>query len=166
MAKHTKTTVEAMKAEDTRSAVPQGFDDLPAVTSSLDLQGWIRPAEDLHVYGELLSTVSRKEPRRNQSAKFLVIQLAMPMVGLILSDDRDADAEEGELEAGSNVGLDMRQAYSQLEGQTGRVHIHFIAKKELTDGNTWWETKVYFAPTTKPRGTEAPGPSGDPVIPF
>lgn len=171
MAKHTK-----QKAEDfmTRSEAlmkgqaPEGFDDLPQVSSDkLDIRGWVRPSENLHIYGYLISTVKRKAPRKNQAEKFLIIKLAAPMTCLILPEDRDDEAAEGLLEAGQQIGLDMRQFYNQLDGRTGKVHIHFIKLEELEDGNPWWNGKVYADLTSQTEpSTQAQSNGSTDDIPF
>lgn len=130
------------KIEDNR-VVPAGYAKLEKLSEGeLNLSGWIRPEEGLHVYGKLITTIRRKAPKRTQAEKFLVIELAAPVVGLQLGEDRDAEASEALIETGSRVGLDLRQSLSMLEGRSGKVHIAFIRKEELEDGNTWWRTEV------------------------
>lgn len=148
MAKHSTKTAQEFRdqhvpstVELPPSAVPEGYENLPTLTEDLNLTGWIRPAVNMHVFGRLITTVKRREPGARQAEKFHVIELAVPLVGLLLTEDREAEASETMLEVGSRVGLDMRQGTSKLDGKTGKVHIHFIEKLELDNG-PWWKTKI------------------------
>lgn len=129
------------------NSVPKGFENLEDVR--VDLVGFYSPNEEKlgpdgdHVFGTLVKYLSRRNPRKNQAEGFIIVTLAAPVIGLVFNDD--GEAIEGELLAGSAVGIDMRGAYKMLvdpryEGK--KIHLHFKRKRELPDGNEFWDCGV------------------------
>lgn len=141
MAKNTTKTAKEF-LDQKQSAAPEGYGGLAKLTERLELSGWIRPEAGLHVYGELLSTCTRKDPRPNQSEQYLVIELAMPTRGLVLPEDQSDDAEEGLIEAGHCVGINLIQGLKVLMNASGKVHIHFLEQVKLPNGTSWWRCEV------------------------
>lgn len=156
---------KTVKAEDyvkTETEVPRDeFDDLERQDQNLDIAGWFSPNDEKPlpqiVKGVILQHMRRKNPRRNQSPSFFVIELAQPVIGLRFSENADAEGYEDTIEAGERVGIDMRQALEKLTDHRGPVKIAFVAKEEVED-RTWWRTEVYAnlskQPQQRPNGAQ------------
>lgn len=143
------------------------YDDLERQGSSLNLNGWFSPSTERPlpqvIKGEVIQTQYRKNPKRNQSDRFLVIVLAASIVGLRFPENRDAEAFEDTLERGETIGIDMRQALERLDGYVGRVKLVFVAKEEIEDNTgerTWWRIEVY---ANLPKQPNANGQSRKPT---
>lgn len=136
-----------MAKKQTGNSVPAGFDNLDNLR--VELAGFYSPQADSlddggeHVYGTLVKYTERRNPGPRQAAGFIIVTLAAPVKGLIF--DGDGDGEEGTLEAGWTVGIDIRGAYKQLaeeEYEGRKIHLHFRGKKEGRDNLEFWDVGV------------------------
>lgn len=173
MAKHTTRKIADPKKPLPPLATETGdeFDNLPAQTSQTQINGWFTPSDKRElpqvVKGTILDCCYRKKPKPNQNPRYLVIELAAPVIGFRMNDDEEA--YEDTLNVGEVVGLDMRQALEKLDEHRDKVKIVFIEKIELDDGRNWWKTAIYAQLANAPKNNgnlnaNAKGPlGGDPI---
>lgn len=123
-------------------------------TRGPELQGWFTPSDKRPlpqiIKGEVLDCLARRNPGKNQAERYLLLRLAAPVIGLVMTGEDD-EAEEGTLEPGWVIGLDMRQALEPLATHRGKAKIAFLERVELSDGRTWWKTDVFFTPQAAPQ---------------
>lgn len=156
-AKHATKKAADFVAETTRDE----YDDLERQrTRGPDLQGWFTPSEKRPlpqvVKCEVLDCLARKNPGKNQAARYLLVRLASPVVGLRMNGEDD-DATEDTLHPGEVIGIDMRQALEPLAEHRGKAKIVFLERVELDDGRKWWKADVFA-------NVAAPGSDAD--VPF
>lgn len=141
--KHRTTDAKEFVARDRRAQSEDEFDNLPRQSESANISGWFTPRSDKPlpqvVKGTIIDCRTRKNPRRSQNPRYLLIELAAPVVGLRIADD--AEGVEDTLEPGEVIGIDMRQALEKLAEHRGKVKITFLEKLEVED-RTWWKTEV------------------------
>lgn len=121
------------------------FDNLPRQSANIVIDGWFTPSIERPlpqtVKGIILDCKTRKAPRRNQNSEYLLLELVNPIEGLLMHDGEEG--EEGMLEPGMIIGIDMRQALEPLRDHRGPAKIVFL-ERMLIDDRNWWKTDVFF----------------------